>query len=63
MRLSDGKDTFEGRLEVFHNGEWGTVCDFNWTDVDAVAVCRQLGFDSGQPQERAAFGEGVGKVI
>ena len=27
LRLADGPSTSQGRLEVFHAGEWGTVCD------------------------------------
>ena len=33
-----------GRLEVFLNDEWGTVCDDYFGSYDADTVCRQLGF-------------------
>jgi len=39
-----GGTSNRGRLEVYYNGIWGTVCDDYFTDVDARVACNTLGF-------------------
>ncbi|XP_053401388.1 uncharacterized protein LOC128557644 isoform X2 [Mercenaria mercenaria] len=44
IRLVDGENCLEGRIEVFYKGEWGTVCDDGFNYEEARVVCRSLGF-------------------
>ena len=43
IRLSGGRDQYEGRVEVCSNGLWGTVSNYGWDSNDATVACRQLG--------------------
>ncbi|MCI4384391.1 hypothetical protein PGIGA_G00038120 [Pangasianodon gigas] len=64
VRLVDGDNPWEGRLEVYHSGDWGTVCDDSWTEHHAQVVCRQLGFrGSAEVAPAGAFGEGTGLIL
>ena len=63
LRLSGGADENEGRIEIFHDREWGTVCDDSWDIQDGVVVCRQLGyFGVDTVYTGAHFGEGSGTI-
>uniref|UniRef100_X2B479 SRCR domain-containing protein n=1 Tax=Capitella teleta TaxID=283909 RepID=X2B479_CAPTE len=56
MRLVGGLGPYEGRVEVLNKGQWGTICDDGWSDLDASVVCKQLNYT------RAFFGAGSGPV-
>ena len=44
VSASDPGDS-AGRLEVYHNRIWGSVCDAGFSRTDADVVCRQLGYE------------------
>ena len=44
VRLVDGPSAREGRLEVYYNSSWGTVCDDGFTKETARVVCYILGY-------------------
>lgn len=64
VRLSGGLFQQEGRVEIFYNNEWGTICDDLWVWEDAEVVCRQLGYSGvSRLYDRAYFGEGNGSIM
>ena len=43
LRLVDGKDQRSGRLEIYHDGIWGTICGYQFSNMAATVACKQLG--------------------
>ena len=65
VRLVDGSNIYEGRVEVCVYNRWGTVCDDDWDTSDAEVVCRQLGYNltsNAVAYSRAFFGQGTGHI-
>ena len=65
VRLAGGPSEAEGRVEVYINGEWGTVCRVSWDALDSRVVCQQLGYKgvnhTFSDTSQHNFGEGTGQ--
>jgi len=71
IRLVNGSNEFEGRVEVFHRGTWGSVCGYYFRNKEAQVVCRSLGYKGGVStsdsvtyvgENKSPFGKFVGKI-
>ncbi|XP_028253863.1 scavenger receptor class A member 5 isoform X2 [Parambassis ranga] len=63
VRLVNGSGPHEGRVEVFHEQRWGTVCDDVWDKRDGDVVCKMLGYKgAAEVHKTGRFGHGTGLI-
>ena len=62
VRLADGNSSNEGRIEVYHNSQWGGVCIYFHDQDSANVACRSLGYARGEALPAGTFGSGPSTV-
>ncbi|KAG8187339.1 hypothetical protein JTE90_011701 [Oedothorax gibbosus] len=63
LRLVGGKTSNEGNVEIFHVGQWGSICDDEWDITEAKIVCKILGFaNATRATNNGEFGRGRRKI-
>ena len=62
VRLTSGFNVYEGRVEIFLNGTWGTICDDLFNSEAAYVVCKQLGLSGGIAANDLEYGGGFGEI-
>lgn len=66
VRLAGGPSQQEGRVEILYNGEWGTVCDGDWTvfNQPAHVVCHSIGLGyAEEPYLGGRYEQGTGPMV
>ena len=64
VQLIGGTTSRKGRVEIWYNSQWNTVCDDFWDINDANVVCQQLGYQGAVTAHQSAhFGQGSGQIL
>ncbi|XP_078278557.1 scavenger receptor cysteine-rich domain-containing group B protein [Rhinoraja longicauda] len=64
IRLVNGNNSCQGRVEIYYGNNWGTVCDDDWNIINVAVVCRQLGCGVAiTAKELSYFGYGSGPIL
>ena len=60
-----GLEHYEGRVEVYHSGEWKSVCDDGWDWEESDVVCKSLNYSLGAQHfyHGAHYGQGSGEIL
>lgn len=48
-----------GRIEIFHEGEWGSVCNQEWSSQSSKIACQELGFPGSVRLTKSLRGLGI----
>ncbi|CAC5401410.1 unnamed protein product [Mytilus coruscus] len=64
VRLVDGSHSLEGRVEIYVDGTWGTICDDAFGEEEARVICGMIGYSKNGsiPYSSAYFGQGHGSI-
>lgn len=63
MRLTNGTHRCSGRVEIFHDGQWGTVCDDKWGMQEVAVACREMNCGTAiAAKYKAFFGRGQDQI-
>ena len=63
IKLSGGDNANEGKVEIYFNNTWGTVCGNGWDINDANVVCTMLGYSHALAARSSSYyGEGSGPI-